>query len=158
MFRWLKNTFDNIVTEKTPAYGVWCGPGRTANDGPNATEKDLPKDVVDCLGWLHDKETKLANTYFGWKRLVAWNTANLNWVSRNKKLDNVLKFANAWWGKRLGKKVEIPFAWDKDYLKVYKPGSRRLFRLLSIKVIPFMRNQKLLNNAIDESFFGKPPR
>ena len=148
---------NNFVQTWTPSYGRWCGPGRTANDSESATEADLPIDAVDCLGWLHDKETRLANKYSFIERAIAWNTANLNWVRRQDKMDEVLDFAIAWWSKRLGSVITIPKKWDDDYLKLYKSGSRRIFRVLSIQTLPFLINQKLLRGAVDESLCGAPP-
>ena len=148
--------FDNLL-DFVPDYGRYCGPGRSANDDEGAAESDVPVDVVDCLGWLHDNETSKANEYDGWFRFVAWNTANLRWISRQRKMNEVKNFSSSWWSVKLGKVIVIPNKWDADYLKLYKSGSRRLFRLLSIGFLPFLKNDLLLINSIDESLAGPPP-
>ena len=153
-----------FVKGVTPRYGRWCGPGYSGRDEADATLEDVPIDCVDCLGWLHDNETGRANDYGFPNNMVCYNTANLVWVDRNSKMDEVWDFANLWWRKRLTlngitglPEVLIPKTINQGKLHLYKPGSRTIFRVLSIHTLPFMRNVSLLKDSIDESLIGSPP-
>ena len=157
------NPKDRLMKKCVAKYGNWCGPGRTAIHQSNGivkpTDADIPKDALDAVCWLHDAETTKADTYSGFNRLKAWNSANLNFVERadKKNLPEIAAFASRWWSKRLKKEVKIPMVWDEDYAQVYKPGAITLFKILSVKKLPFLRDQFLLRHSIDESLMGTPP-
>ena len=129
------------------------GQGGSWREGAGA--HDVPLDAKDAICWLHDAETVKAASYGFLNRIIAWNTASHNFVSRQKKQDEVSKFASDWWSEKLGIKVSIPVSsYHEDYSRLYKPGARLLFTILSL---PIFTNQKLLRGSVDESFAGEPP-
>lgn len=145
------------VKENFPKYGRYCGWGYSSNWKYGATKDDAPLDVKDAICWLHDADTAKATKYPDYLDIVmAENTASKYFNFRLNNMEQVKAFSNAWWTAKTGTLIDIPItAYDKEWASVYKPGSRKLFGAL---YWPGLRNDSLLENSIDETLAGPPPR
>lgn len=111
-----------------PGYGSKIGNYGNYGGRERSNTGALPVDSMDALFETHDRETTVAN---GYKnpiiKAVAWNTANKNLA------DGLAKYTE----------LEKDY-YDKDYGRLYRNASYKVFKLWSI--IPIY-DQKLLKGA-----------
>ena len=147
----------NDVRENFPRYGRYCGLNYSHNWKDGATINDAPQDVKDAICWLHDAETGKSTKYEDYfDRASAWNTASKFFNYRLNNQEEMKVFSDNWWSRKVLSQVDIPImSYDEEFSKIYKPGSKKLFGFI---YFPILRNDKLLENSIDESLAGPPPK